>query len=357
MHGEERPHAEASDFLQPGIDLGLVALGNVIVLPAAQDPRDLDAFHDGQLPLVNRAPGLERVRHDPEPSLSGAAGLGVDVVLERVQVAALDVDARHVVARVVLLGHHRAERLVVDELGDHHPHPGLPRPLDGGVVVALLGEPRWARPLAEGRPPVHVARPGRPAEVQERLDRAVGPLLVRGAVGGERRRSAERVPRPSAMPVAAEELERGHVRVTFHGAAHGGPWARTAGRRAGGVDVRLGIRRAPLCRDEPDGQRRLGRQVGDREPAASCPEHPPFRRRARRALARKRSGALVGHVLVARPVEQIDPKRGGLHLERAYRRRDRTTGCSPRVQPVAAMNQRIPGKHASVRRPVNDARC
>src|SRR5207302_3405237 len=103
---------------------------------------------------------------------------------------------------------------------------GLPGALDAGVVVALLDQRCGARPLAEGRPAVHVAGPCRTAEVEKRLERAVRALLVVRAAGRQRVRRAVAVPRLSAVEISPDELEGGHVGVPLGRPPHGGLRAR-----------------------------------------------------------------------------------------------------------------------------------
>src|SRR5438105_12156003 len=70
VDGEEGAHAHPADLPQPGIDLGPAALGDVVHLAAAEEPRDLDPLDHRQLALVDHAPGLEGVGDDPEPALA-----------------------------------------------------------------------------------------------------------------------------------------------------------------------------------------------------------------------------------------------------------------------------------------------
>ena len=317
VDGEEGADAEIVDLLEPRVDLRLVALGDVVDLAAAEDARDLDALDDGELALVDHPARLERVGDDAEPPLAGSARLGVDVVLQRVQVPALDLHRVHVVAGVAGRGHQRAQRLVVDQIGDHETQAGLPGPFDAGVVVALLGQRRRARPVHERRPAVHVGRPCRSAVVDERLERAVGPLLVGGAACGQRVDDAERAPRPAAVPVPAQELERGDVGVALDGAEHVGLGAGAAERRAHRVDLGLGVGGAAGGGDEGDGQARARAGIGHGEPLRRGPVHRPLRGGAGRAGAGEIAGAVVGEIVTLRSVEQIDAQRRRLHREGA----------------------------------------
>src|SRR5947209_18361489 len=130
----------------------------------------------------------------------------------------MDVDACHVVARVLACGHEVAKRLVVAQVGYERAKARMPRSFHARVVVALLGHRGGARPAHEAGPAVHVAGPARAAEVQERLDLAVGPLLLRRAAGGQGVWRSERAEGPPAMPVSAEQLEGGDVGVALGGA-------------------------------------------------------------------------------------------------------------------------------------------
>ncbi len=293
-----------------------------------------------ELALVDHLAGLERTGHYPEPALARAARLRVDVVLEREQVAALNLDRGHVVARVVLRRHERAQRLVVDEIGHHQPKTRLPRALDARVVVALLGQRGRARPVHERRPSVHVARARLPAPVDEVLNPPVAPLLVGRAAGGQRVRSTERARRLTAMPVTAKELERGQVRVAFDRAKDARLGTGAGERGASRVDLRLGVGGASAGEHKPDWQPGPGRDVGDRETSSRAAGDPPFRRGAGRRRALERARPLVGQVIAVWLIQQVDPEGRGLHPKGSLPGCD-LTAVGGRAQGVAPVHQRI----------------
>src|SRR5207302_7757987 len=115
-----------------------------------------------------------------------------------------------------------------------------------GVVVAFLRQRGRARPFLERRPSVHVAGTGRAAEVEKVLDLAVGALLVLGAARGKRVWRAERAERGTTVPVAAEQLERGHVGVALDSAPHVALRARAPERGSARVRLGLGVRGASV---------------------------------------------------------------------------------------------------------------
>ena len=172
--------------------------------------------------------------------------------------------------------------------------------------------------------------------------RAVGALLVGGAARRERVLDAERAPRAAAVPVAAEELERGHVRVALDRAEHVGLGAGAAEGRADGVDLRLGVGGAAGGRDEGHGQARAGGGVGHGEALGRAAVHGPLRGRAGRAGAGEVAGAVVGEVVALGPVEQVDAEGRRLHRERADGGRDRGPARG-RAQRVAPVHERVAG--------------
>ena len=94
------------------------------------------------LPSRDHLPRLERVGDDPEEALAGAAALRVDVVLHLVDVARLQADAVHLVARVALQRIELAEHAVLDEQVHVEAQPAPPRALDPAVVGLLVRHQR-----------------------------------------------------------------------------------------------------------------------------------------------------------------------------------------------------------------------
>ena len=99
---------ELADLGEPGVDLGGDAVRHAERLAAVEQMGDLDPLDDRELAVVDHLAGLERVGDDPEEALARAAGLGVDVVLERAQVRAWSSTASmslHGLRRVVISVH------------------------------------------------------------------------------------------------------------------------------------------------------------------------------------------------------------------------------------------------------------
>ena len=159
---EHRADAGVVELVELAVDLGGIALRRAVELPAVEHLRHLDPEHDGELAVVDHPPGLGRVADQPEEALPGAAGLSVDVVLQRVHVLGLLVGAGHLVAVVLLVRIELAERTVLDQVGDHEPQPGSPGALDPLPVGALMRSA--TRPAASRRssasPPGCGCRPG-----------------------------------------------------------------------------------------------------------------------------------------------------------------------------------------------------
>ncbi len=109
-------------------------------------------------------PGLERVGDDPEEPLAGPAALRVDVVLELVDVARLEPDAVHLVARVALERVQLAQHPVLHEEVHVGAQPSPPRALEPAVVGLLVRDLVVLGPARERRPAARVVAAGVPAE-------------------------------------------------------------------------------------------------------------------------------------------------------------------------------------------------
>ena len=202
------------------VDHLLRAGGLAVVDVAVEELRHLDPLHDRELALVDHAAGLERIVDQPQPSLAGPAVLGVDVVLERVQVTVLQARAVHLVAAVPLERIEVAERLVLDQQVHEDPEAAAPRALDPLVIRVLVRQRLRVGPAGEGRPAAGVVAARRVA-VQDVLEHRAAAAAGRvvGAVD-ERVLDAVLVPRPAAVRRPAEELERHPVHVAVDEAAH-----------------------------------------------------------------------------------------------------------------------------------------
>ena len=235
-------------------------------LAAAEHARGLDADHDRQIPLLDRATRLARTADDPEPALAAAAALRVDVALERSQTPDLQRDRTHLVARVRSDGLDSAERLVLDRLRDDQPLTRQPHPLQPPVVDLLMCVGVVDRPAVEGRPAVEVVgaeRQPRPQQVAGDVVAAVGAVVA--LVVAERPRDAEAVEGPAADHATAGPHVRRHVQVEIGEAEHRAVGVDGPRRATGGARPRLWEGATPLRLAERDDRKGflLGSRLAD----------------------------------------------------------------------------------------------
>lgn len=153
---EHAAYAEVVQLVQPGVDVGPVALGDVQDLLAAEGFGGLDAQDDRELALFDDLPGLGAVGDDAEPALARAAVHPVDVGLHVVRQLRLQPDRRHLVAAAVLEEVHGADHAVGDQVVHQDPLSAAPGPFDPGVVVLLVGQGVVGGPVHEGGPAVRI---------------------------------------------------------------------------------------------------------------------------------------------------------------------------------------------------------
>ncbi len=331
---------EPVDLVQLAVDLGPVALGLVVVDLAPEGLGDLDAQDHGQLALVDHAPGLERIGHDPEPALPGTAALGVDVVLQLVDALVLKAHAVHLVAGVLLQGVELAEHLVLHEEVHVDAQAAHPCPLEPPVVGLLVGQRLVVRPVLERRPAHRVVGGPRGTRGDGALERARHRVVV-GAVH-QRVLRAVAVPGPAAVRAPAQELEGHHVHVEVDHAPGPAVGRRAPAGRAGRADLHLGIGRAALggLEGEHRGVARARRREhqatipahggehlvarrgqGDREPATRRHVHAPVGRLVGAGLGldavvgRADQAGRARHEVARAAVEEVAPELGGLHAE------------------------------------------
>lgn len=310
-------HAEAMQLVKPRVDLRLVAR-RVAGARAAERLGDLDLQHDGHPPLVDHAACLLGVGDDLEETPCRARRTAVDVVLELVDRLEAVAYGVHLVAVGLAVGLQQAEDPVLVGAHDHQPQPGHPRALDPAPVGALVGQV-GRRPGREGRPAGGVVRLDRVVVVEEVLHRRREPLrsLDRGAVG-QGIGDAVRVPGLAAVEAAAEKLIGHPVHVALQQAADAAVAGVALGRRAGRVQLGVGVVGAAGGRGEGDVAQR-GATGGGREgdPAVARGVDPPVRRRAWGGVDADRTAWARGDESAVRRVEQVTAQRGRLHADTA----------------------------------------
>ncbi len=244
------------------------------------------------------------VGHDAVPTAAGTAVLRVDVALELAHVVGLQSHGLHVVAGVVLERVELAELVVLDQEVDEDPLSTAPGAFEPLPVRALVGQRVGCRPVLERRPADRVMCADRRAGAGDVLQHGACALslLVVGAVL-EGSSDAVGVPRPPAVHVAAEELERHAVRVPVQIAAHFLVGGRAAEGLARDVHVDLGPRLATGPQRKREGC--AGR--GDGELAGRADREAPLHAREREDEGRP--GRLHGPVGVLRRVGRSDDAR------------------------------------------------
>ena len=180
-----------------------------------------------------------RIGDDLEEAPARTAGDRVGVALQFADVVEPAAHRRHLVAVGLAHGLQRAQHAVLVDAHDHQPQPGHPRPLHPAPIRPLVGQVRRL-PLGQRRIAARVVRiHGRPVveEVLERRRRSRRPLDRRAV--GQRRRDPVRMPRPPAVELPAEVLERHPVHVAVDQPTDAPERRRAPRRRAGRVQSRL----------------------------------------------------------------------------------------------------------------------
>src|SRR5207248_9854773 len=328
----------AVELLELAVDVGAGALGNAQDLAAAERIRGLHADQHGELPALDRPPGLRRAVHEAEPTPPRAAALRVDVALERPQPGDLELDGRGLVAGVRPAGLDLAERLVLDRLRHDEPLARLPRPLQPDPVGLLVGVGVVYRPAGECRPAVRVVGARGVAAAEEiardveAAVRAVRLVVVPECLGGPEAVEVLAVDHLAAGAQVGGDMEV-HVGETEEASAG----ALASERPAAGVDPRLreafavprahereaagaaggaGRRERKVAlalRDERAAVRgRRDREVPPRDARGS-----PFRRWPGRPRARDRTRPGDGHQLSAAVPQHVCAEAGRLEVEPA----------------------------------------
>ena len=279
-----------------------VALRRVVVHLAAERLGHLDAHDHGHLALVDHAPGLVGVGHDPVEALARAAGLRVDVVLHLAHPPGLEADGVHLVTGVLLERVDLAQDRVLDQQVHEHPLARPPRALEPLVVALLVGQRLGRGPVLERRPAGGIVRP-RGVAVREHVLDQRGAAPCRLVVGAVDQRLLDPVPAPrlAAVGAAAQELEGHAVHVRLQEARRLGVGGRALRGRAGHADLDLGELAQPEafsmlnCEPGPGApastrpacRRRPPRAPGRPGPAGtSCPARSPSSRRRARSRPR-----------------------------------------------------------------------
>ena len=246
---EQGADPEAAHPRQPVVDVGAIASG---WLRAAEEVRGFDADHDGELALLDHLPRLPRVADQPEPAAARAPALGVDVVLQVLQLLDLELDRVGLVAGVRAHGLDPADGRVLDGLRDHQPQTGVVGALEPRVIDLLVGVGVVRRPPGERGPSVGVVRAeGKPGakQVPGHVVAAVGAVIV--LVVPERLGDPEAVERLAVDDAPAGAQVRGDVEVGVGEPEHRPVGVGAPERPAGRPRPRLGIGATALGGEQP----------------------------------------------------------------------------------------------------------